>query len=148
MSSLTLKWFALYQPIDMHRINLLSNQIPVFQAKFQEECEKERRTTEVSKERMQEELLKKASFRRTKQVMEEERQRRIQEMEALLTDESEESIAMADTNARLSLVHEDLLNAFRTLEVMQLQRMRGFASYLLHSSAHCRTYSFFSPFRP
>jgi hypothetical protein len=73
---------------------------------------------------MQEELLKKASLRRVQQAFERERQRRIQEMETLLSVESEESVAMADTNARLSLVHEDLKNAFRIMEVISTQIYR------------------------
>lgn len=38
-------------------------------------------------------------------------------MEAYLTGDSIESMALAETNENLSLVHEDLLNAFWIMQV-------------------------------
>lgn len=89
----------------------------IYQAKFQAECEQERRTVENSKQRVQEQLLKKANLQLTRQVFEEERQRRIELMESFLTGDSEDSLAIAETNDKLSLVHEDLINAFKLMEV-------------------------------
>lgn len=66
---------------------------------------------------MQEQLLKKASLQKARHAFEEERQRKIQEMESFLTGDCEDSMAVAETNEKLSLVHEDLKNAFRIMEV-------------------------------
>jgi len=87
------------------------------QAKLQAEREQERLATETAKQRVQEQLLKKALLKQTRQAFEEERQRRIEMMESLLDADNEESLALAETNEKLSMVHEDLMNAFRLMEV-------------------------------
>ncbi|KAK3710665.1 hypothetical protein QZH41_011005, partial [Actinostola sp. cb2023] len=89
----------------------------IHDAKFQAECEKERRTTESTKQRMQEQLLKKANMRRARQEFEVEKLRRIEEMESFLIGaDTEQTMALAEANEKLSLVHEDLKHAFRIME--------------------------------
>ena len=81
------------------------------------ECERERRTVENTKNRMHEELLSNMARRKAREIFEMERRRRIEEMTRLTEAVSEEGIAMAETNERLSQVHEDLKNAFKRMRV-------------------------------
>ena len=81
------------------------------------ECEQERRSVESTKNRMHEELLSNMARRKAREIFEMERQRKIEEMIRLTETVSAESIAMAETNDRLSHVHEDLKNAFKRMRV-------------------------------
>ncbi|EDO45586.1 predicted protein [Nematostella vectensis] len=85
-------------------------------AKYQTECERERQTAEAVKQKMQDELLMRASRRRAREAFEEERQRKIKEMENMMTGCDEESLAMAETNDKLSEVHQDLKSAFQIMQ--------------------------------
>lgn len=89
----------------------------MFQAKFQMDCERERRTVETTKNRMHEEMLRNMARKKARQEFELERERKIKEMEMLTETISDEGIAMAETNARLSRVHDDLKNAFKMMRV-------------------------------
>ena len=89
----------------------------LFQAKFQMDCELERRTVEMTKNRMHEEMLRNMARKKARQEFELERERKIKEMEKLTETISEDGIAMAETNARLSRVHDDLKNAFKMMRV-------------------------------
>ena len=81
------------------------------------ECEQERRSVESTKNRMHEELLSNMARRKAREIFEMERQRKIEEMKRLTETVSAESIAMAETNDRLSHVHKDLKNAFKRMRV-------------------------------
>ena len=81
------------------------------------ECEQERRSVESTKNRMHEELVSNMARRKAREIFEMERQRKIEEMKRLTETVSAESIAMAETNDRLSHVHEDLKNAFKRMRV-------------------------------
>ena len=54
---------------------------------------------------------------KARQEFERERKRKIEEMRKLTEVISEEGIAMAETNDRLSHVHADLKNAFKMMRV-------------------------------
>ncbi|XP_032218071.1 trichohyalin isoform X2 [Nematostella vectensis] len=88
----------------------------IHDAKYQTECERERQTAEAVKQKMQDELLMRASRRRAREAFEEERQRKIKEMENMMTGCDEESLAMAETNDKLSEVHQDLKSAFQIMQ--------------------------------
>ena len=81
------------------------------------ECERDRRTVENTKNRMHEELLSNMARRKAREIFEMERQRKIEEMKRLTETVSEEGIAMAETNDKLSQVHVDLKNAFKRMRV-------------------------------
>ena len=89
----------------------------MFQAKFQMDCERDRRTAETTKNRMHEELLRNMARKKARQEFELERERKIKEMEKLTEAMSEEGIAMAETNDKLDHVHADLKNAFKMMRV-------------------------------
>ena len=72
---------------------------------------------ETTKNRMQEELMRNMSRQKARQEFERERERKIQEMKKLTEAISEEGIAMAETNDKLSHVHADLKNAFKMMRV-------------------------------
>lgn len=84
------------------------------------DCERQRRTVETTKNTMQEELLRNMARRKARQEFEAERERRIKEMQMLTETMSEEGIAMAETNDKLSHVHADLKNAFKMMRVRTL----------------------------
>lgn len=104
------------------------------------ECERERRNVENAKMQMHEELLSNMARRKAREIFEMERQRKIEEMKRLTETVSEEGIAMAETNDRLSQVHVDLKNAFKRMRVSIKEdvskkkngftRMRRFFSFL------------------
>lgn len=81
------------------------------------DSERERRTVETTKNTMHEELLRNMARRKAREEFEKERERKIKEMEKLTETMSEEGIAMAETNDRLSHVHVDLKNAFKMMRV-------------------------------
>ena len=81
------------------------------------DCELERRTVETTKNRMQEELMRNMARQKARQDFERERERKIQEMKKLTEAISEEGMAMAETNDKLSHVHADLKNAFKMMRV-------------------------------
>ena len=81
------------------------------------DCEQQRRTVETTKNQMQEELLRNMARQKARQEFERERKRKIEEMKKLTEVISEEGIAMAETNHRLSHVHADLKNAFKMMRV-------------------------------
>ena len=81
------------------------------------DCEQQRRTVETTKNQMQEELLRNMARQKARQEFERERKRKIEEMRKLTEVISEEGIAMAETNDRLSHVHADLKNAFKMMRV-------------------------------
>lgn len=87
------------------------------QAKYQMECERERRNVENTKMRMHEELLSNMARHKAREVFEVERKRKIEEMKRLTETVSEEGIAMAETNDKLCQVHVDLKNAFKRMRV-------------------------------
>ncbi|XP_067037515.1 uncharacterized protein PF3D7_1120000-like [Acropora muricata] len=87
----------------------------IHDAKYQMECERERRTVEDIKTRLHEQLLSKMARRKASEIFEMERKRKIEEMKRLTDTVSAEGIAMAETNARLSEVHVDLKNAFQKM---------------------------------
>ncbi|XP_068743722.1 trichohyalin-like [Montipora capricornis] len=87
----------------------------IHDAKYQMECERERRTVENTKMRMHEQLLSNMARRKARDIFEMEKKRKIEEMKRLTENVSEEGIAMAETNARLSQVHVDLKNAFQRM---------------------------------
>ena len=91
--------------------------LSIFQAKFQMDCERERRNVETSKNKMHEELLSKMARRKATEEFERERARKIKEMRELTETVSEVGLAMAETNDRLSYVHADLKNAFKMMRV-------------------------------
>ena len=93
------------------------NNFVVLQAKYQMECERERRTVENTKMRMHEQLLSNLARRKARDIFEMEKKRKIEEMKRLTENVSAEGIAMAETNARLSQVHVDLKNAFQRMRV-------------------------------
>lgn len=84
------------------------------------DCERDRRTVETTKNQMHEELLRNMARRKAREEFELERERKIKEMQMLTEAMSEEGIAMAETNDRLSHVHEDLKNAFKMMRVRTL----------------------------
>ena len=114
----------------------------MFQAKFQMDCELERRTVEMTKNRMHEEMLRNMARKKARQEFELERERKIKEMEKLTETISEDGIAMAETNARLSRVHDDLKNAFKMMRVSYytVLNKKGKISrlYWLHEVNHKR----------
>lgn len=114
----------------------------MFQAKFQMDCERERRTVEMTKNRMHEEMLRNMARKKARQEFELERERKIKEMEMLTETISEEGIAMAETNDRLSRVHDDLKNAFKMMRVSYntVLNKKGKISrlYWLHEVHHKR----------
>ena len=81
------------------------------------DCERERRTVETTKNRMQEELLRNMARQKARQEFELERERKIKEMQMLTETMSDEGIAMAETNDKLNHVHADLKNAFKMMRV-------------------------------
>lgn len=87
----------------------------IHDAKFQMDCERERRNVETSKNKMHEELLSKMARRKATEEFERERARKIKEMRELTETVSEVGLAMAETNDRLSYVHADLKNAFKMM---------------------------------
>ncbi|KAL9985834.1 hypothetical protein ACROYT_G008282 [Oculina patagonica] len=87
----------------------------IHDANFQMDCERDRRTVETTKNQMHEELLRNMARRKAREEFELERERKIKEMQMLTEAMSEEGIAMAETNDRLSHVHEDLKNAFKMM---------------------------------
>lgn len=91
--------------------------VSIFQAKFQMECERDRRNMENSKNRMHEELMSKMARTKATEEFERERTRKIKEMKELTETVSETGLAMAETNDRLSYVHADLKNAFQMMRV-------------------------------
>ena len=66
---------------------------------------------------MQEELLRNMARQKARQEFERERKRKIAEMRKLTEVISEDGIAMAETNDRLTHVHADLKNAFKMMRV-------------------------------
>lgn len=87
----------------------------IHDAKFQMECERDRRNMENSKNRMHEELMSKMARMKATEEFERERTRKIKEMKELTETVSETGLAMAETNDRLSYVHADLKNAFQMM---------------------------------
>ena len=67
---------------------------------------------------MHEELIRRATLRDSQQQTEIERERKIQQLEKMMSGHSEEGEAMAETNDRLSRVHSDLRKAFAIMQVM------------------------------
>ena len=86
------------------------------------ECERERRTIENTKMNMHEELLSNMARRKAREIFEMERKRKIEEMKRLTETVSEEGIAMAETNDKLSQVHADLKNAFKRMRVRRREK--------------------------
>ena len=81
------------------------------------DCERDRRTAETTKNRMQEELMRNMARQKARQEFERERERKIKEMKMLTETISAEGIAMAETNDKLNQVHADLKNAFKMMRV-------------------------------
>ena len=86
------------------------------------ECERERRNIENTKMNMHEELLSNMARRKAREIFEMERKRKIEEMKRLTETVSEEGIAMAETNDKLSQVHADLKNAFQRMRVRRREK--------------------------
>ncbi|XP_020609692.1 trichohyalin-like [Orbicella faveolata] len=111
-SEIIVRLFFFFYSIHVFKIRL---RYVTFQAKFQMDCERERRTVETTKNQMHEELLRNMARQKARQEFELERERKIKEMRKLTETISEEGIAMAETNDKLNHVHADLKNAFKMM---------------------------------
>lgn len=87
------------------------------QSKYQADSEITRKKVEDAKDIMHAELLRRSAQKIVDVEVEKERKRKLEELEKLMRGEGENEMEIAKTSENLTIVQNDLKNAFKTAAV-------------------------------